>query len=157
MGYLFFADVDTLSTIPLAATLKIDDDTTSTASQLTLMSSAKPSAAGSAQQVATSLDVHLPTNSNKNSKRKCTPTLTSSLIAGKDDIVNYAREEHIAKLELLKFQRECFEAEHSARMEIYNLQKSVLRSKLHDQDAPPETQTEAINLMMPHLTCYTEM
>ena len=97
MGYLFFADVDTLSTIPLAATLKIDDYTTSTASQLTLMSSAKQSAAGSAKQVATSLDVHLPTNSNKNSKRKCAPSLTSSLIAGKEDVVNYAREEHIEK------------------------------------------------------------
>ena len=118
------------------------------------MSSAKQSAAGSAKQVATSLDVHLPTNSNKNSKRKCAPSLTSSLIAGKEDVVNYAREEHIAKLELLKFQRECFEAEHSARMEIYNLQKSVLRSKIRDQDAP---QTETINLIMPHLTCYTEM
>ena len=56
----------------------------------------------------------------------------------------------------MKFQREGFEAELSAQIKIYDTQKLILMSKLHDQDAP-ETQTVAINLMMPHLACYTEI
>ena len=93
MGYPF-AKVATFSTIPLSSTKSFnDDDTTSTAFQLTVIFSA----ASRADQVATSLDNHLPSKTNKNSECKCEPNLISSLIAGREDIANYAREEHIVK------------------------------------------------------------
>ena len=84
MGYPF-ANVATLSTIPLSATNECnDDDTTSLAFQLTLIFSA----ARRAYHFATSLDNHLPSKTNKNSECKCAPNLISSLIAGREDIAS---------------------------------------------------------------------